>query len=129
MLTKFFSKAPSEPVFEWNHLVSEDQLDELETISQEKPVLIFKHSTRCSISAMTLRRFERSADESISFQPFFLDLIANRSVSNLIAEKYGVRHESPQAILLSNGKAIFDASHTGISFEEINKMANKEVIG
>ena len=74
---------------------------------------------------MTLSRFERSYDESASFEPHFLDLIAHRDISDEIARKYAVKHESPQAILIKNGKAVFNASHMGISFDELNSESAK----
>lgn len=121
MFSKLFSS--NEVNVGWNNLNSISQLNEIDELSQEKPVLIFKHSTRCPISSMALSRFERSYQEDASFTPFFLDLIAYRDVSNGIAEKYAVIHESPQTILIKNGQSIYNSSHNGIDFEEINEKA------
>lgn len=110
----------------WNQLSTIAQLEEIERVSENKTVLLFKHSTRCSISSMALNRFERSYDENASFDPYYLDLIAHRDVSNEIAARYGVRHESPQAILIKNGKAIFNASHMGINYDELNEAAKRQ---
>ncbi|WP_436514417.1 bacillithiol system redox-active protein YtxJ [Ekhidna sp. To15] len=109
----------------WNHLISASQLDEIDKVSEEKTILLFKHSTRCSISSMVLNRFERSYDDNASFEPFFLDLITYRDLSNEVATRYGIRHESPQAILIKNGKAIFDASHMGVSYDQLNTESKK----
>ncbi len=125
MLGKLFATQEKNPL-PWNTLIDSSQLEEIDTISKEQPVLLFKHSTRCSISAMALGRFERSFDENASFKPYFLDLIAYREVSNAIAERYGIRHESPQAILIRDGKAVFDSSHMGISYDELNARAQKQ---
>lgn len=119
MLSSLFSKTAK---MEWNHLSSIDQLSEIEQLSKQKPVAIFKHSTRCSISAMVLSRFERSYESESAFEPYFLDLIAFRDVSNEIASRYQVDHQSPQVILIQDGKAIFDASHNGISYEELKNL-------
>ncbi len=124
MLSNLFSKKERVDL-PWSHLSAIDQLVDVDSKSKEKPVLLFKHSTRCSISAMTLSRFERSYDESAAFEPYFLDLIAHRDVSDEIARKYGIRHESPQAILIKNGKAIFNASHMGINFDELNSKSSE----
>ncbi|MEQ9466915.1 MAG: bacillithiol system redox-active protein YtxJ [Ekhidna sp.] len=124
MLSNLFSKKDAIS-FPWKELISAEQLNELDSASKEKPVVIFKHSTRCSISAMTLNRFERSDIGDLAFEPYFLDLIAHRDVSNLVAERYGVKHESPQAILIRGGKAKYDASHMGISYDELNSEAEK----
>lgn len=124
MLSKIFSNGDKTEV-PWNSLSTIDQLEEIDKKSQEKPILLFKHSTRCSISAMSLARFERSYEETAAFEPYFLDLIAYRDVSDAIAEKYGVVHQSPQTILVKKGKAIFDSSHMGISYSELNDHAQK----
>ena len=124
MLSSLFSKKEKVEL-PWTHLSRVDQLKEVDEISIKKPVLLFKHSTRCSISAMTLSRFERSFQEDAAFDSYFLDLIDHRDISNEIASKYGVKHESPQAILVKDGKAIFHASHTAIDFDELNSIAQK----
>lgn len=125
MFSKLFSGGSATAV-EWNNLTEPSQLDEIDSLSQTKPVLIFKHSTRCSISAMVLKRFERQFEEG-DFVPYFLDLMAHRIVSNTVAEKYSVTHESPQVLLIKNGKAIHDASHNGIDFEQIREESIKAV--
>ncbi|MBZ4044375.1 bacillithiol system redox-active protein YtxJ [Flavobacterium hibisci] len=98
----------------WTELTNILQLQEVEAISHEKPVVIFKHSTRCSISRMALKQFEREYDLENVIDAYFLDLIAHRDVSNEIASKFGVYHESPQLILIKNGKAVYDVSHSDI---------------
>lgn len=123
MFSKIFTKGEKVEV-PWTSLTSVDQLEEVDKKSKEKPVLLFKHSTRCSISAMSLARFERSYEVESTFEPYFLDLIAHRDVSDAIAERYGVRHESPQAILVKDGKAVFNSSHMGISYSELNDFAH-----
>lgn len=105
----------------WNKLTESAQIEELKKLSSEKPVLIFKHSTRCSVSSMSLDRLLRnwkSADEE-KLSPYFLDLIAHRSLSNQIEKEFGIPHESPQVIILKEGKAVYDNSHYGISYLEI----------
>lgn len=105
----------------WNKLSTATQIEELKQLSHEKPVLIFKHSTRCSVSSLSLDRLLRnwkSADED-RVSPYFLDLIAHRSLSNQIEKEFGIPHESPQVIILKEGKAIYDNSHYGISYQDI----------
>ncbi|MEN2402801.1 bacillithiol system redox-active protein YtxJ [Flavobacterium sp. MC2016-06] len=98
----------------WTELTDILQLTEIDAISNEKPVVIFKHSTRCSISRMALKQFEREYDLENVADTYFLDLIAHRDISNEIAKKYDVYHESPQLILIKNGKAVYDVSHSDI---------------
>lgn len=104
----------------WKTLENEAQLNELTEFSFKKPQAIFKHSTRCSISSMAKSRVGKSFTESIDFHYF--DLIANRSLSNLIAEKFDVHHESPQILLIKNGECIYDESHNGINVEELEEV-------
>lgn len=106
----------------WIPLELDQQLNEINKISFQRPQLIFKHSTRCSISSMAKSRLERSEIPSnIDF--YCLDLIAFRSLSNKISETYQVHHESPQVLLIKNGKCIFDESHNAIGMDEILEHA------
>lgn len=99
---------------DWNLLTDLGQLNEIMSLSNESPVAIFKHSTRCSVSRMALKQFENEFDISDKVTPYFLDLIAYRDVSNEIANRFGVQHQSPQLILIKEGKAIYNASHSDI---------------
>lgn len=103
---------------EWNVLNSEDQFREILEKSKQTPQVIFKHSSRCSISSMIRNRLERAVTPpNIDFN--FLDLIAFRVLSNKIAETLEVEHESPQVLLIQDGKCIYHESHYGIHMEDI----------
>jgi bacillithiol system protein YtxJ len=104
----------------WRPLTDLGQLNEIIDLSTEKPVLIFKHSTRCSISRMVFKQFENEFDLQDKVIPYFLDLLEYRNVSNEIASRFGVYHQSPQIILVKDGKAVYNASHESIG---INKLA------
>ncbi len=104
----------------WIPLTDFGQLNEIIDLSTEKPVLIFKHSTRCSISRMVLKQFENEFDLQDKVIPYFLDLLEFRNVSNEIASRFGVMHQSPQIILVKDGKAVYNASHESI---DISKLA------
>ncbi|MBC9930089.1 bacillithiol system redox-active protein YtxJ [Chitinophaga qingshengii] len=107
----------------WKTLTSEEQLSEINEASAQQPVVIFKHSTRCSISSMAKSRLERAAvPEGLTF--YYLDLLAYRDLSGKIAHQYRVPHESPQVLLIRNGACIYDESHTGISMDEIADHLN-----
>lgn len=99
---------------QWNNLETISQLDELVALSQAQAVVIFKHSTRCSISRMALKQFENEFDFADRVEPYFLDLISFREVSNEIAARFGVVHQSPQLILIKEGKAVYNVSHSDI---------------
>lgn len=102
----------------WINLETESEITDLKQNSGYS--LIFKHSTRCSISMMAKRRVDMDlADLPTDVKPYFLDLIAYRSVSSLIAETFQVHHESPQLLLIKDGECILDQSHGDISISEI----------
>jgi len=105
----------------WQKLTQPSQLEEIKTLSFEKPVLIFKHSTRCSISSMSLDRLLRNwkTEDGEKVVPFYLDLITFRNLSDLVEEEFKVPHESPQVILIRDGKVIYENSHFGISYPDI----------
>ena len=99
----------------WKQLVSEKELQECIARSNENTQVIFKHSTRCIISKMALQQFEEQLDSiPASVNLLFLDLLSHRDVSNAIAAQLNVHHESPQVIVIKNGKAIFHESHHSI---------------
>lgn len=102
----------------WIPLQDEMQLQKIIEKSNERTQVIFKHSTRCSVSSMVKNRLEReSQPEGIDFN--YLDLIRYRSLSNKIADDFKIRHESPQVILIKNGLAVFDEDHSAIQMEDI----------
>ena len=75
-----------------------DQLAELDEASKKRPVIVFKHSTRCSISNTVMGRIDRSWKDEYAelVEPYYLDLLNHRGVSNEVAHHYNVHHESPQ---------------------------------
>lgn len=104
----------------WNALTEIKQLDSIVEESAEKPVVIFKHSTRCSISRMALKNFEREYNlEESEVAPYFLDLLQHRDISNEIAQKFQVIHQSPQLLLIKNGKSVYNVSHSEIDAEAL----------
>ena len=110
----------------WRKLTDLGQLNELIELSHEKPVVIFKHSTRCSISRFALKQFENDYDFSLEeLQSYFLDLLEYRSISNEVASRFDVFHQSPQILIIKEGKSIFDASHDSISVAEIKNVIKK----
>lgn len=114
------SKKEEEDQLNWHELTSENDLQKAIEESHEQPVLIYKHSTRCSISGMALNRLERDwSKEMEHIKAYYLDLINYRETSNAIAETFNVYHESPQVILIKDGKAIYDDSHMSISADRI----------
>ncbi len=102
----------------WEELQSVSQLDDIVEESKKHPVVLFKHSTRCSISHMAKSRLEGSTSETTP-KIYYLDLIRFREVSNAIASRFGIEHQSPQVILLKDGQPIYNASHGAINMNNI----------
>ena len=104
----------------WIPLTDSSELDTAIALSHSKPIAIYKHSTRCSVSVMVKRGLERDWTASEEELPiYYLDLLAYRPISTAIAERFGIRHESPQLILIKNGKAVYHASHSEIDIADL----------
>jgi bacillithiol system protein YtxJ len=103
----------------WIPLTDLGQLNEIMTLSNEKPVVIFKHSTRCSVSRFALKQFENEYDLENQVDAYFLDLLEHRDISNEIASRFGVYHQSPQLLLIKGEKSVYDVSHSDIDAGEL----------
>ena len=106
----------------WLPLETMQHLEEKIKQSFEKPVLLFKHSTRCHISRMVLREFENDFPHEEIITPYFLDLLEYRNLSNEIASRFGVQHQSPQVIVIKSGFAVYNASHENIDVEDLKRF-------
>ncbi len=106
----------------WKKLTDSEQLNEILGDRLGKKNILFKHSTRCSISALALNKFQNDwSDDIKDVEIWFLDLLNFREISNEIAEKTGVIHQSPQAISLENGEVKYYASHSEINLQRAIK--------
>ncbi|MEI6020706.1 MAG: bacillithiol system redox-active protein YtxJ [Bacteroidota bacterium] len=105
----------------WHPLTTADQLNSIDQASVNQTQLILKHSTRCSISDAALSRLERNwqNEDSKKINPYYLDLIQYRDISNLAASHYGIEHQSPQVLIIKNGKCVYSATHFDINYKEI----------
>ena len=106
----------------WIELTDENQIEQIAGNSFEKPCVIFKHSVSCGISLHIMHKLENNWDfdnDDLNF--YYLDLLAHRNISNKIAEYFGVLHQSPQILIIKNGKAISHFSHQAISIDQIKK--------
>lgn len=105
----------------WNSLTDIAQLESIDKESQNGPVLILKHSTRCSISSAALSRLERKWQDADNekIKPYYLDLLNHRDISNAIADRYQIMHQSPQALIIKDGKCVFTETHMSISYDDI----------
>jgi bacillithiol system protein YtxJ len=105
----------------WIQLESADQLQTLQVESETQPVIIFKHSYRCSTSQMMLGRLERSARLLGGAKMYFLDLLQYRSLSAMIEQVFDVQHESPQLLLIRGRAAVLHLSHFEIEPEVVGR--------
>lgn len=108
----------------WKNLTEVDQVSQIITQSVERPAFIFKHSTRCAISKMALKNFENHF-KAADADAYFLDLLEYRGVSNHVAALFDVVHQSPQLLLIKDGKCVFTASHSDIDADELVKKIQK----
>jgi len=104
----------------WTPLSDTAQLDLIDAASHARPILIFKHSTRCSISSAALNRLEKawSPQDDTQHTVYYLDLIRHRALSNAIADRYGVEHESPQVLVIRDGRCVHATAHFGITYAD-----------
>ncbi|MGJ1273378.1 bacillithiol system redox-active protein YtxJ [Sphingobacterium thalpophilum] len=104
----------------WIELNTEEQLQNL--YQSDKVVAIFKHSTTCGISNMAKRSLERmSATSDHDYAIYLLDLLRYRPLSNEIAQRWNVTHQSPQILIVEGKDSLYDASHGDIQFDEIEQ--------
>jgi bacillithiol system protein YtxJ len=113
------SEEKSNSKINWIPLTDVNQLDEIKEISKYKPTIIFKHSTRCSVSRMVLKQFENEFYLHEKFDLYYLDLLEHRPISQEIATRFGVVHQSPQLLLIQNETAIYHANHEAIDAEKL----------
>ena len=105
----------------WINLVSEDGLTKIKELSYQQPQLIFKHSTRCSISIVAKNRLENTTTPTgVDF--YYLDLLNYRSVSNEIANSFQVIHQSPQLLVIKNGVSCYHASHNDVALVNLSRF-------
>lgn len=119
-LKGFFGKNEHNDIKDfWIKLESETDLETLLDMSFVEKCIIFKHSTNCHISKIVLKNFENGIGQvnSDGVSYYFLDLLQYRNISNLVAQKFNVKHESPQILIIKEGEVIQHASHQDISHQ------------
>lgn len=109
------SEPKEEKLLPWQALTDTSQLSEIEQRSKTKTQIIFKHSTRCGISSMVMNQFVSAYDLDANLDLYYLDLLSYREVSNEVGYKFQVMHQSPQLLIIKNGKTVAHASHGAIN--------------
>lgn len=110
----------------WIQLTEENQIQDI--LKSKRTSIVFKHSTRCHISAFVLKMLEQTWNEDPNVDCYFLDLLRFRNLSNILADVCKVYHESPQVLLIMNGECVFDASHQDIQADEIAEQIQLQTI-
>jgi bacillithiol system protein YtxJ len=104
----------------WILLTTKEQLQQSLQHSHDRVQVYFKHSTRCIISKMVLKNFEEQwSDLPDNVDLLFIDLLQFRELSNSLAEQLHVKHESPQVIVVRDGKTVYHASHDSIHTQDV----------
>lgn len=100
------------------------EMEQLKSISKsEKTVGIFKHSTRCGTSMMVKRQFESDFElNAEEIDLYYLDLIAHRDISNELASKFNVIHQSPQLLIIKKGQLVVDKSHSSVNSLDLKSV-------
>ena len=106
----------------WKEFYALEDLENIIKTSFHQPVLIYKHSTRCSLSSIVRSRLESSWEaDPLDIVCYFLDLISFKEVSNAVEDQFQIRHQSPQILMIHQGKCIFHCSHLSIGHSAIKE--------
>ena len=119
LLKKIFKKNVAEAqhaFINWIRLTNIDQIKQIRSLSKSDTVFIFKHSTRCGISKMVIKRFENMFDDSMNnVKAYYLDLLNYRDISDEVGATFKVTHQSPQLLIIKNEVSVFNTSHQDIT--------------
>ncbi|MBU3012415.1 bacillithiol system redox-active protein YtxJ [Polaribacter vadi] len=107
----------------WLPLTSLDQLEDIKKQSETESILIFKHSTRCGISSMVIKQFEKLfTEEHKNLKVYYLDLLNYRNISDEVGYQFQVMHQSPQLLVIKNGVSVHNASHYDITLIDLSRF-------
>ena len=117
------SKKEKKTYLNWLPLTSTNELEKIKELSKTESVFIFKHSTRCGISRIVIKQFERLfTEEYQNLKVYYLDLLNYRSVSNEVENSFQVIHQSPQLLVIKNEISVFNVSYNDISTINLSKF-------
>ena len=115
-------KEEKETNVNWIPFNSLEQIKTIKELSKSETILVFKHSTRCSISSMVIKRFENLFDSSMNnIKVYYLDLLNFRAISDEVGYSFQAEHQSPQLLIIRNEVAVLNVSHYDISTVNIQK--------
>ncbi len=115
-------KEEKETNVNWIPLNSLEQIKTIKELSKSETILVFKHSTRCGISGMVIKRFENLFDSSMNnIKIYYLDLLNFRAISDEVGYSFQAQHQSPQLLIIRNEVAVLNVSHYDITTVNIQK--------
>ena len=115
-------KEEKETNINWIPLNSLEQIKTIKELSKSETILVFKHSTRCGISGMVIKRFENLFDSSMNnIKVYYLDLLNFRAISDEVGYSFQAQHQSPQLLIIRNEVAVLNVSHYDITTVNIQK--------
>ncbi len=115
-------KEEKETNVNWIPLNSLEQIKTIKELSKSETILVFKHSTRCGISGMVIKRFENLFDSSMNnIKVYYLDLLNFRAISDEVGYSFQAQHQSPQLLIIRNEVAVLNVSHYDITTVNIQK--------
>ncbi|MFC4269331.1 bacillithiol system redox-active protein YtxJ [Polaribacter marinivivus] len=119
-----FGKKRNDNIFiNWTPLTSLEQLETIKEQSKTESIFIFKHSTRCGISSMVIKQFEKLfTEEHQRLKVYYLDLLSYRNVSDEVGYTFQVQHQSPQLLIIKNGVCVYHASHYDITQTDLTRF-------
>lgn len=121
----FFTNTENKAKMNWILADSADKIYEAEDLSQKERVLIFKYSTKCVISHIMKTLLQKEwAEGEMRMKTYLVNVIENHDLSNDIAQRFGVEHESPQVIILEKGKPVFTGAHGKVLYANLKPYAN-----
>lgn len=124
-LMNFFTQNENKAKMNWILADSADKIYEAEDLSQKERVLILKYSPKCVISHIMKTLLQKEwAEGEMRMKTYLVNVIDNTDISNDISKRYGVEHESPQAIILEKGKAVYNAAHGQVLYSNLKQYAN-----
>jgi bacillithiol system protein YtxJ len=125
LFKNIFGSGNKQQSLNWKVLDDKNQIDHAIEVSNEKPVVIFKHSTRCGISRMVLNQFNNNAEfDEDAVLLLYLDLLAHRNISDEIANRFNIQHQSPQMLILKNCEVVHHATHSAIVPSAVSQILN-----
>lgn len=112
---------------QWFELTHEETLEQVITASHTQPVVLFKHSRTCPISAMAREKLIKAKSEDLLTLPVYEIIVQqSRFISDEVARRWAIKHESPQVLVIYRNRVVYHASHWEIDPLKVQNAVHKE---